>query len=164
MSSTAPQTHSGNQLLFTGYDPGSFYDELIGPNGQPRPCAVAMYDTLSTMPLDVFDERRKLADLSYLVQGITFTVYSDGRGTERLFPFDLIPRILPRSEWNRIDRGLSQRVIALNLFLQDVYGKQCIFRDKQIPRSLVHSCPNFRREVIGVEVQRGIYTHICGID
>ena len=65
-----------------------------------------------------------LADLSFLLQGITFTVYSDGRGTERLFPFDLIPRILPQSEWEHIERGLSQRVMALNLFLQDVYGQQ----------------------------------------
>ncbi len=111
-----------------------------------------------------FEERRKLADLSFLIQGITFTVYSDGRGTERLFPFDLIPRILPHSEWERIDRGLSQRVVALNLFLQDVYGKQRIFKDRRIPRSLVYSCPHFRREVIGVEVPRGIHTHICGID
>jgi len=116
------------------------------------------------MAPDQFEERRKLADLSFLIQGITFTVYSDGRGTERLFPFDLIPRILPHSEWEKIERGLSQRVVALNLFLQDVYGKQQILKDRKIPRWLVCSCPNFRREVIGVEVARGIYTHISGID
>ncbi len=111
-----------------------------------------------------FEERRQHADLSFLLQGITFTVYSDGRGTERLFPFDLIPRIIPNSEWQRIDRGLAQRVVALNLFLQDVYGKQRIFADRKIPRSLVYSCKNFLREVIGIEVPRGIHTHICGID
>jgi uncharacterized circularly permuted ATP-grasp superfamily protein len=111
-----------------------------------------------------FQERRKLADLSFLIQGITFTVYSDGRGTERLFPFDLIPRILPHSEWEKIERGLSQRVVALNLFLRDIYGKQQILKDRKIPRWLVYSCPNFRREVIGVEVARGIHTHISGID
>ena len=99
-----------------------------------------------------------------MLQGITFTVYNDGQGTERLLPFDLIPRILPNSEWQRIDRGLTQRVVALNLFLRDVYGKQCIFKDKQIPRSLVYSSSHFCREMIGVEVPRGIYTHICGID
>jgi uncharacterized circularly permuted ATP-grasp superfamily protein len=81
-----------------------------------------------------------------------------------LFPFDLIPRILPQAEWDRIERGLSQRVVALNLFLHDVYGAQQIFKDRQIPRSLVYSCPHFRREMIGLEVPRGIYTHICGID
>jgi uncharacterized circularly permuted ATP-grasp superfamily protein len=123
-----------------------------------------VYQKLVAMEPGQFEERRKLADLSFLIQGITFTVYSDGRGTERLFPFDLIPRILPNSQWEKIERGLAQRVIALNLFLQDVYGKQCIFRDGRIPRSLVYSCPHFRREVIGIEVPRGIHTHICGID
>ena len=98
------------------------------------------------------------------MQGITFTVYSDGRGTERLFPFDLIPRILPHSEWDRIERGLAQRVVALNLFLQDVYGQQRILKDRQVSRALVYSCQHFRREMIGIEVPRGIYTHISGID
>src|SRR5271170_8084356 len=150
--------------LFEAYDTGGFYDEMFSAPGQPRPQYTKLFQKLATMAPAHFEERRKLADLSFLIQGITFTVYSDGRGTERLFPFDLIPRILPRSEWARIDRGLSQRVIALNLFLQDVYGRQCIFRDKRIPRSLVYSCPQFRREVVGVEVPRGIHTHICGID
>src|SRR5579872_2156864 len=150
--------------LFEGYETGGFYDEMFIAPGQPRPQYVKLFQKLSAMAPAQFEERRRLADLSFLIQGITFTVYSDGQGTERLFPFDLIPRILPHSEWERIDRGLSQRVVALNLFLQDVYGKQCIFRDRQISRSLVYSCPHFRREVIGVEVPRGIYTHICGID
>ena len=115
-------------------------------------------------PQAQFEDRRNLADIAFLLQGITFTVYSDGTGTERLFPFDLIPRILPHSEWNRIERGLSQRVVALNLFLQDVYGQQRILKERKIPRSLIYSCHHFHREMIGVEVPRGIYTHICGID
>src|ERR1700685_2345222 len=160
----AAPAHMVNPGLFEGYETGSFYDEMFSSPGHPRAQYTKLFQKLASMAPSQFEERRKLSDLSFLILGITFTVYSDGRGTERLFPFDLIPRILPHSEWNRIDRGLSQRVIALNLFLQDVYGKQSIFRDKQIPRSLVYSCPNFRREVIGVEVQRGIYTHICGID
>ena len=98
------------------------------------------------------------------MQGITFTVYSDGRGTERLFPFDLIPRIIPHSEWVHIERGLSQRVVALNLFLQDIYGRQLILKDRKIPASLIYSCRHFRREMIGLEVPHGIYTHVCGID
>ena len=122
-----------NHLLFEGYDPGSFYDELIAPDGRPRPGAAPMYQMLAAMPLEVFEERRKLADLSYLVQGITFTVYSDGRGTERLFPFDLVPRIIPRSEWDVIERGLAQRVMALNLYLRDIYGPQRILKDRIIP-------------------------------
>jgi len=150
--------------LFEGYETGNFYDEMFVTPGEPRPHYSKLFQKLGAMAPAQFEERRKLADLSFLIQGITFTVYSDGQGTERLFPFDLIPRIIPHSEWERIDRGLAQRVVALNLFLQDVYGKQRIFKDRQISRSLVYSCPHFRREVIGIEVPRGIYTHICGID
>src|ERR1700684_681206 len=160
----AAPAHMVNPGLFEGYDTGGFYDEMFSSPGHPRPQYTKLFQKLASMAPSQFEERRKLADLSFLIQGITFTVYSDGRGTERLFPFDLIPRILPHSEWEHIDRGLSQRVRALNLFLQDVYGKQSILKDKKLPRWLVYSCPNFRREVIGVEVSRGIYTHICGID
>jgi len=81
-----------------------------------------------------------------------------------LLPFDLIPRILPRSEWDRLERGLAQRVVALNPFLQDAYGQQRILKDRQISRALVYSCQHFRREMIGVEVPRRIHTHISGID
>ena len=95
--SSATSTRSSDQLLFTDYEPGPFYDELIAPGGEPRPWAAAMVEKLAAMPLEVFEERRKLADLSYLVQGITFTVYSDGRGTERLFPlrFLCLPHYSP---------------------------------------------------------------------
>ena len=164
MSSSAPTTYPPGKLLFEGYDPGSFYDEMVGPNCQPRPWAQPMYDKLANMPLEIYEERRKLADLSYLVQGITFTVYNDGRGTERLFPFDLVPRIIPRSEWETIERGLAQRVTALNLYLQDIYGPQRILQDRIIPRNLVYSCKHFRREMSGLHVPRDIYIHISGID
>ena len=160
----AAPAHTVNPGLFEGYETGSFYDEMFDSPGNPRPQYRKLFQKLAQISSLQFEERRKLADLSFLIQGITFTVYSDGRGTERLFPVDLIPRILPHSEWEKIDRGLSQRVVALNLFLQDVYGKQQILKDRKIPRWLVYSCPNFRREVIGVEVSRGIYTHISGID
>src|SRR5450432_1982611 len=150
--------------LFSGYATESFYDEMFASPGNPRPHYAKLFEKLGGMAPKHFQDRRKLADLSFLLQGITFTVYNDGRGTERLFPFDLIPRILPNSEWSKIERGLSQRVIALNLFLQDVYGKQKILKDRKIPAPLVYSCRHFRREMIGLEVPRGIYTHICGID
>jgi len=161
--SAAPQEVFA-RALFEGYDPGSYYDEMFCAPGRPRPYCARMFQKLAAMAPAQFEERRQLADLAFLMQGITFTVYSDGRGTERLFPFDLIPRILPRSEWDRIERGLSQRVVALNLFLQDIYGKQRILKDGQIPRELVYSCQHFRREMMGVEVPRGIHTHISGID
>jgi uncharacterized circularly permuted ATP-grasp superfamily protein len=152
------------QGLFSDYKAGPFYDEMFSAPDEPRPPYAKIYQKLAKMVASQFEERRQHADLAFLLQGITFTVYSDGRGTERLFPFDLIPRIIPNSEWQRIDRGLAQRVVALNLFLQDVYGKQRIFADRKIHRSLVYSCKHFMREVIGIEVPRRIHTHICGID
>ena len=161
--SAAPQEALG-PALFQGYDPGDYYDEMFSARGEPRSYYVKMFQKLAAMAPAQFEERRQLADLAFLMQGITFTVYSDGRGTERLFPFDLIPRILPRSEWDRIERGLAQRVVALNLFLQDIYGKQRILKDRQIPRELIYSCQHFRREMMGIEVPRGIHTHISGID
>src|SRR5579862_8756781 len=160
----AARAHMAKLGLFESYDLGNYFDEMFAAPGEPRPHYRKIFQELAGMAVSQFEERRQLADFSFLLHGITFTVYSDGRGTERLFPFDLVPRILPRSEWERIDRGLSQRVMALNLFLMDVYGQQMIFKDKRIPRALVYSCPHFRREVIGVEVPRGIHTHICGID
>src|SRR5438270_5579184 len=162
MSTVRPSMVSSN--LFESYDPGNFHDEMFSAPGNPRSCYSKMLQNLSGMAPEQFEERRHLADLSFLMQGITFTVYSDGRGTERLFPFDLIPRILPQSEWARIERGLAQRVLALNLFLQDIYGQQRILKDGQISRPLVYSCRNFHREMIGIEVPRGIHIHISGID
>jgi uncharacterized circularly permuted ATP-grasp superfamily protein len=146
------------------YETGAFFDEMFVASGEPRPHYQAVHDYLRRLSPVEFDERRRLADLSFLLQGITFAVYSDGRGTERLFPFDLVPRILPRAEWDHVERGLAQRVIALNCFLRDVYGRQRILRDGKIPRALVLSCRHFRREVVGVEVPRGIHVHISGID
>src|SRR6266576_6501161 len=152
------------QGLFSDYKAGPFYDEMFSAPDEPRAPYAKIYQKLARMVASQFEERRQHADLAFLLQGITFTVYSDGRGTERLFPFDLAPRILPRQEWDHIERGLCQRVIALNLFLQDVYGPQRILKDRLIPRSLVYSCQHFRREMIGLQPPSGIYTHIAGID
>ena len=157
-----PQTQeaTGRENLFSGYDLGVYYDEMFGSPGQPRPHYEEIFAALATLTAGEFEERRRLADLSFLLQGITFTVYSDGRGTERLFPFDLIPRVIPRSQWDRLEAGLCQRVMALNLFLQDVYGPQRILKDGKIPRALVFSCQHYQRQMSGVQVPRGIYTHI----
>lgn len=150
--------------LFLRYSCGGFFDEMFTNEGVPRPHYARIFHEFAAMRSSDFAQRRQLADSAFLLQGITFTVYTDGRGTERLFPFDLVPRILPANEWERIERGLSQRVIALNLFLQDIYGAQKILKDKVVPRSLVYSCRQFRREMVGTRVARGIYTHVAGID
>ena len=162
---TSAPSQALHRGLFEGYDTGAFFDEMFVSPGVPRSHYAKLFQMLGSIPQTQFEERRNLADIAFLLQGITFTVYSDsGSGTERLFPFDLIPRILPHSEWTRIERGLSQRVVALNLFLQDIYGQQRILKERKIPRSLIYSCHHFHREMIGVEVAHGIYTHICGID
>ncbi len=150
--------------MLQGYDLGGFYDEMFEAPGVVRPHYRKVAEGIGNLAPVEFEDRRQLADLAFLLQGITFTVYSDGRGTERLFPFDLMPRVLPRSQWDKLEAGLSQRVLALNLFLEDVYGPQRILKDKQVPRSLVLSCRHFQREMIGVKVPRNIYTHISGID
>lgn len=155
---------SARDHLFRDYEFGSFFDEMFADRDGPRLHYSRIYAELATMEATHFQQRRELADSAFLLQGITFTVYNDGRGTERLFPFDLVPRIIPNSEWTRIEQGLTQRVLALNLFLQDIYGPQNILNDRKIPRSLVYSCRHFRREVMGLQVPRGIYTHVAGID
>lgn len=155
---------SASSSLFQRYSTGDFFDEMFTVDYTPRAHYERIYTELAAMRAGQFEQRRQLADAAFLLQGITFTVYSDGRGTERLFPFDLVPRIIPAVEWDRIERGLSQRVLALNLFLQDVYGAQKILKDKVVPRSLIYSSRHFRREMAGIRVPRGIYTHVAGID
>ena len=148
----------------TDYDPGGFHDEMLLGRGTPRPHYARVHAQLGALSPAQLAECRRTADLAFLLQGITFSLNGDAQGTERLFPFDLVPRILPRSEWERVERGLAQRVIALNLFLHDVYGAQRILKDRKVPPSLVLSCRHFRREMVGVQVPRGIHVGIAGID
>jgi uncharacterized circularly permuted ATP-grasp superfamily protein len=151
-------------LLTPAYDPGAFFDEMFTAAGQPRPHYQALNNYLQATTADAFGERRRLADAAFLSQGITFTVYGQADGIERIFPFDLVPRLIPRAEWDRLERGLSQRVTALNLFLADIYHDQKILHAGRIPADLVFSARHFRREMLGLNVPRGIYTHIVGTD
>jgi uncharacterized circularly permuted ATP-grasp superfamily protein len=116
------------------------------------------------VPLPEFESKRLAVDLAFLRQGITFNVYGDAQGTERIFPFDLVPRIIPAREWERIEGGLVQRITALNLFLHDVYHGQRIIKDGVVPASYVLSGKHFRRELAGFDVPKDIYVHICGTD
>ena len=148
---------------FTGYDTGGFFDEMLAKDG-PRPHYRTLHAHLERLTPAEIDDRRRVAELAFLTQGATFAVHQDGRGTERLLPFDVVPRILPRAEWDRVARGLAQRMIALDLFLQDVYGPQRILRDRKLPRSLLLSSPHFRREVMGLKPPGDIHCHIAGTD
>jgi uncharacterized circularly permuted ATP-grasp superfamily protein len=129
-----------------------------------RPHYRRLAERLGTLPATEFDQRRAAVDLAFLRRGVTFTVYGDTQNTERIFPFDLIPRVIPSSEWQRIESGLIQRVTALNLFLDDIYHDQRVLKDKIVPAALVLGARHFRREFMQFPVPRGIHVHICGTD
>ncbi len=123
-----------------------------------------VFEDISQLPADMLQQKDKLAGELFMNQGITFTVYSDEAGIEKIFPFDIIPRILTAAEWDHIEKGIKQRLKALNLFLKDIYSDQQIIKDKIIPAGLIASCPHYTREVFGVSVPHDIYVHISGID
>jgi uncharacterized circularly permuted ATP-grasp superfamily protein len=153
------------QGLFAEYREEGFYDEMFDAAGEPRAHYRGIYDQLSAMSAADFAARRKRADLTFLQQGITFTVYGqDGGNTERIFPFDLVPRVITARKWARMEAGLKQRIYALNLFLKDIYNEQKILKDGVVPADLVLGCCDYRREVFGVKVPRDIYIHITGTD
>ena len=137
---------------------------MFGKDGQIRPHYERLLDQIGRLEPAEFERKRALAEKSYLTQGITFTVYSDEEGTERIMPFDLIPRIIPANEWALIERGLTQRLAALNLFLHDIYHEQKILREGVIPEEIVRSAKHFRPELVGFDIPRDIYIHICGTD
>lgn len=149
---------------FDGYELDGFFDEVFAGPGQVRRAYRQLVRRLNKLSPRQLDERRQMADMSFLNQGITFTVYSDNQGTERIFPFDLVPRIIPAGEWAHIESGLVQRITALNLFLHDIYHNQNILRDRVIPRHFIDEAKHFRKEFMGFNVPRNIYVHICGTD
>ena len=153
-----------NARMFSGYELGGIFDEMFSVSGEPRQHYQAAYETLTRLGKDEFAKRVRMADVSFRNQGITFTVYGDQRGVEKIFPFDLVPRIVPAGEWATIEKGLEQRITALNLFCHDIYHRQNILRENVIPPEMIYGAKMFRREMIGVKVPRDIYIHICGSD
>ena len=150
--------------LFQGYAPEAFFDEMFESTGDVRTHYQRLLTRYTGMSSEEFQKKRDLADNAFLTQGVTFTVYNDLEGTERIFPFDLIPRIIPRAEWEHVERGLGQRITALNLFLHDIYHEQKIVRDGIVPGEIIHSAAHFRPEFMGFNVPKDIYIHICGSD
>lgn len=140
------------------------YDDMFERSGLPRGHYRSLYERMLEFEPTELTQRQSAADLSFLHQGITFTVYGEEEGTERTFPFDLLPRIITKSEWDTIDAGLTQRLIALNLFLRDIYNQGKILSDKIIPHDLIYSSKHYRREMRGVRVPRDVYVSICGTD
>jgi uncharacterized circularly permuted ATP-grasp superfamily protein len=140
------------------------FDEMFDDNGIVRPHYASLLSTFTSLPKEELQRRKQAADLSFLMQGITFTVYGRDEGTERIFPYDLLPRIVTASEWERIEKGLTQRITALNLFLRDVYNEGKILADGFVPREIVYSCRHFRREMRGLQVPRNVYIAVTGTD
>jgi uncharacterized circularly permuted ATP-grasp superfamily protein len=140
------------------------WDELLDSDGTPRPCAAALLAQLATLEHAELQQRQDLAEIDIVTMGITFTVYSDGRGIDRAWPFDIIPRIIAASEWRQIERGLVQRLQAINMFIDDLYHEQQIVADGVFPAELLGDSVNFRPECRGVDPKFGVWAHVCGSD
>ncbi len=142
----------------------AFFNEMHAPDGSVRPAYIQLAHWLNTVPKDVLEYRRKEAEFIFRRIGITFAVYGDAASTERLIPFDIIPRIITAGEWKKLARGLEQRVKALNAYLNDVYHKREILRAGIVPEDLVYGNPVFRPEMNGMNVPHNVYVNIAGVD
>jgi uncharacterized circularly permuted ATP-grasp superfamily protein len=150
--------------MFANYLLDAAYDEMFDRAGEPRPQCQALYQDLLAASVPELRDHQSEAEKTFLTQGITFTVYGDTQGTERIFPYDLLPRLITAAEWRVLEEGLTQRLTAINLFLTDIYHQGRILSEGIVPRELVYSCKHFRREMRGVDVHRDIYVSIAGTD
>ena len=163
------QARTGGQAdgghLFAGYeaDP-AFYDEMFDAAGAPRPHCRELWEVLGETPRDEIATMQERAERSFLHEGITFSVYGEEGAQERIIPIDIIPRVIAAEEWDLLERGLRQRLEALNLFLADIYGPGRIIADGVIPADMVRGCPQFRIAMRGVEVAHSTYVSVCGTD
>jgi uncharacterized circularly permuted ATP-grasp superfamily protein len=149
---------------FAHYSLGAAYDEMFATLGEPRASHRALFQRLHELSVAELQQRQRTADGAFLHQGITFTVYGDTEGTERIFPYDLLPRIITASEWLTIEHGLTQRIMALNLFLHDIYHGGKILQDRVVPHELIYTCQHYRREMREVRVPGNIYVSVIGTD
>jgi len=145
------------------YCPQGVWDEMSDEK-KIRSHYGKVFEALQQLSISDLQQKEKIAGELFMNQGITFTVYSDNEGIERIFPFDIIPRIITSAEWSKIEKGIKQRLKTLNLFLKDIYSEQQIIKDGIIPPDLIASCPHYMREVYGIQVPYDIYVHISGID
>ncbi|MCB1748581.1 MAG: circularly permuted type 2 ATP-grasp protein [Gammaproteobacteria bacterium] len=152
------------KFSWKAYDPGSFYDELISSPGRYRPAGRAVARHIRSLTTEEIRERQMAAELAVKTMGITFTVYAQGTNIDRAWPYDIIPRTISGSEWDRVEAGLTQRLTALNHFINDVYNDQKVFRDGIVPRELILESSNYRAACLGMKPKFGVWAHICGSD
>jgi uncharacterized circularly permuted ATP-grasp superfamily protein len=150
--------------LFSNYLLDAAYDEMFDRAGEPRSHCQGLFEDLVAASVGELRGHQSEAEKAFLTQGITFTVYGDTKGTERIFPYDLLPRVITAADWRVLERGLTQRLTAINLFLKDIYHQGRIMAEGVVPRELVYSCKHFRREMRGVDVHRDIYVSVAGTD
>lgn len=151
-------------MNFKGYSTEDFYDEFFAADDVPRSFAKPLVDHINALPPRELRRRQKAAELTLFQQGTTFSVYGDKRGTEKIIPFDIIPRIIPSEEWERMERGLKQRIHALNLFIDDIYNEKRILKDGVIPKELVLGADTYLKQCEGLKPPKGIWIHITGTD
>jgi uncharacterized circularly permuted ATP-grasp superfamily protein len=151
-------------MQFASYDPEGFYDEMFEAAGKPRPHVRLLLEIIESLSDGQLLRYKHAAERLLLQMGITFNVYGDSAGTERIFPFDLIPRIVPAEEWDRIERGLKQRIHALNAFLDDMYHDRRILRNGTIPAEVITSAVSYRRQCQGLNPPWGVWCHVTGTD
>ncbi|KPQ35684.1 MAG: hypothetical protein HLUCCA11_08955 [Phormidesmis priestleyi Ana] len=151
-------------MSFDAYDPGDFYDELFSGPGTPRQEASLLIEKLASLPVENLVLRQQAAQNTFFKLGVTFNVYGDEQGSERVFPFDVVPRMVSRQSWEWLEKGLQQRITALNCFLNDIYNEQMIIADGVIPRSTVESASGFLPPCMGLKPPQGVWCHITGTD
>lgn len=149
---------------FDQYQVSKFYDEYFSSDGQVRDYVRDLVNNINSLSKQEIQEKQKAAELAFFNMGITFTVTGDDSGVERIFPFDLLPRIIDTDEWGSVERGLKQRVKALNIFIDDIYHDQKILRDKIIPREIIESGSGYLKQCIGFNPRNNIWNHITGTD
>jgi uncharacterized circularly permuted ATP-grasp superfamily protein len=164
VTTSQPAADRGGADLFSAYDCNAAFDEMFRSPGRPRPHYKPLHTRLLGIRPDELRRFKQEADLSFFNQGITFQVYGRAEAREQIFPHDLLPRIISSTEWEIIERGLTQRITALNLFLKDVYHERRIVRDGIIPGEMIYTCKHFRRPMRGVKVPRDVYVSVCGTD
>ena len=153
-----------NGLVFGAYDTEGIYDELIDEHGQPRSGAELLVRKIDSLDPGELRRRQSVAERMLFRMGITFSVYGDTQGTEKIFPFDIVPRIICAQEWDRIEQGLTQRIRALNLFIDDIYHEQRILQDGVVPRELVLGARSYRQVCHGLNPPHGVWCHVTGTD
>ncbi|MEO1337091.1 MAG: circularly permuted type 2 ATP-grasp protein, partial [Myxococcota bacterium] len=151
-------------MVWDDYVVGGFYDEMFVRPGAPRPGCELLAERLAALPVEELDRRQQAAEVAMLNLGVTFNVYGDDRGTEKIFPFDLVPRVIGPKAWEALERGLAQRIEALNLFVDDLYNDQHILNDGTVPRDIIETCSGFLKACMGLKPPQDVWIHVTGTD